>query len=244
MDVQTLIIFAAGLIAGFLNGFAGGASVLSFPALIAVGLNPVSAAMTNALGVSTANVGALIGQFKRVAEIIRSEGAFIAFSMFGAIAGGLALVLMPISSFEKIVPILIVVASVSLFIKVQQNLTPLKKRLDYFWLTAVGFYAGYFGPGQGVMTIAILARHINRSVAEINIRKNVVVSMTCIGPNLIYILSGKVNWSFAIALAAGSAIGGFYGAKLVGRFSRQKYQIAIASIGIISAIWFAKEYWF
>ena len=87
--------------------------------------------------------------------------------MIGAVIGGLALAFMPIEGFQKVVPILIAIASISLFIKVQQNLTPLKQRIEYFWLTAVGFYAGYFGPGQGVMTIAILARDAKRSVAEI-----------------------------------------------------------------------------
>jgi uncharacterized membrane protein YfcA len=232
--VEIIAIFIVGLSVGFLNGFAGGASVLSFPAMIAVGLNPVTAAMTNALGVWTANVGALFG---------KAESQLIGYSMIGAVIGGLALALMPIEGFQKIVPILIAIASISLFIKVQQNLTPLKQRIEYFWLTAVGFYAGYFGPGQGVMTIAILARDAKRSVADINVSKNVVVTMTCIGSNLIYIASGKVDWTYAIDLAISCAIGGFFGAKVVDKFSREAYRMGIFVIGMLCAVWFAKEYW-
>jgi uncharacterized membrane protein YfcA len=150
---------------------------------------------------------------------------------------------MPIEGFQRIVPVLIAIASLSLFIKVQENLTPLKQRIEYFWLTAVGFYAGYFGPGQGVMTIAILARDAKRSVADINVSKNVVVTMTCIGSNLIYIASGKVNWTYAIDLAISCAIGGFFGAKVVDKFSREAYRMGIFIIGMLCAIWFAKEYW-
>jgi uncharacterized membrane protein YfcA len=241
--VEIIAIFIVGLSVGFLNGFAGGASVLSFPAMIAVGLNPVTAAMTNALGVWTANVGALFGKFKEIKGIIKTESQLIGFSMIGAVIGGLALALMPIEGFQKLVPILIMIASLSLFIKVKENLTPLKQRIEYFWLTAIGFYAGYFGPGQGVMTIAVLARDAKRTVSDINVSKNVVVTMTCIGSNLIYIASGKVNWTFAAVLAVSCAIGGFYGAKVVDKFSRDAYRMGIFIIGLLCAVWFAYEYW-
>ena len=241
--VDILAIFMVGLTVGFLNGFAGGASVLSFPAMIAVGLNPVSAAMTNALGVWTANIGALFGKFSEVKGIIKAESQLIGYSMIGAIIGGLALALIPIEGFQKIVPVLIAIASMSLFIKVKENLTPLKQKIENFWLTAVGFYAGYFGPGQGVMTIAILARDAKRTVADINVSKNVVVTMTCLGSNLIYIASGKVDWTYALDLAISCAIGGFFGAKVVDKFSREAYRMGIFVIGMLCAVWFAKEYW-
>ncbi|MFM7860670.1 MAG: sulfite exporter TauE/SafE family protein [Candidatus Nanopelagicaceae bacterium] len=241
---EIVAIFVVGLSVGFLNGFAGGASILSFPALIAVGLNPVTAAMTNALGVSTANIGALFGKFKYVKDIVKAESVLIGYSMVGAVIGGLALALMPIEGFQKMVPILILIASLTLFIKVKENLTPLKQKIEYFWLTSIGFYAGYFGPGQGVMTIAVLARDAKRSVSDINISKNVVVTMTGLGSNFIYIVSGKVNWTFALVLAISCAIGGFFGAKVVDRFSREAYRMGIFVIGLLSAVWFATEYWF
>lgn len=241
--IKVTAIFLVGLSVGFLNGFAGGASVLSFPAMIAIGLNPVTAAMTNALGVWTANIGALVGKFKYIREIIKEESSLIGYSMIGAIIGGLALALMPISGFQKLVPILILIASLSLFIKVKDNLTPLRQRIEYFWLTAIGFYAGYFGPGQGVMTIAVLARDAKRTVSDINVSKNVVVTLTCLGSNLIYIVSGKVDWTYAGVLAVSCAIGGYYGAKVVDRFSREAYRMGIFVIGLLCAVWFAKEYW-
>ena len=241
--IQVAAIFVVGLSVGFLNGFAGGASVLSFPAMIAVGLNPITAAMTNALGVWTANIGALFGKFKLVKSIIKEESALIGYSMFGAVIGGLALAFMPISGFQKLVPVLILIASLSLFIKVREYVAPIKRRLEYFWLTAIGLYAGYFGPGQGVMTIAVLARDANRSVADINTSKNVVVTLTCIGSNLIYIASGKVDWTYALDLAISCAIGGYFGAKVVDKFSRDAYRMGIFVIGALCAVWFAREYW-
>jgi uncharacterized membrane protein YfcA len=241
--VEVLIIFVVGLTVGFLNGFAGGASVLSFPAMIAIGLNPVSAAMTNAIGVSTANIGALYGKFSRVKGIIKAESQLIGYSMIGAVIGGLALALMPIQGFEKIVPILIAIASLSLFINVKEQITPIKQKIEFFWLTAIGFYAGYFGPGQGVMTIAILARDTKRTVSDINVSKNVVVTMTCLGSNAIYIASGKIDWAIAVDLAISCAIGGYFGAKVVDKFSREAYRMGIFVIGMLCAIWFAKKYW-
>ena len=242
--VQIIAIFAVGLTVGFLNGAAGGASVISFPALIAVGLNPVSAAMTNALGVWTANIGALVGKFQHFKGVIKEERTLIIYSMMGAVIGGSALAIMPISGFQKVVPILILIASLSLFIKVSTDVTPIKQKLELAWLTAIGFYAGYFGPGQGVMTIAILARDAKRTVSDINISKNIVVTMTCLGSNLIYIFSGKVDWKFAAILFVSCAIGGFFGAKVVGKFTREAYRMGIFVVGLLSAVWFAKEYWF
>ena len=241
--IKIAAVFVVGISVGFLNGFAGGASVLSFPAMIAIGLNPVTAAMTNALGVWTANIGALVGKFKYVRSIIKTESSLIGYSMIGAIIGGLALALMPIAGFQKLVPILILIASLSLFIKVKENLTPLRQKFKYLWLLAIGFYAGYFGPGQGVMTIAVLARDAKRTVSDINVSKNVVVTMTCLGSNLIYIVSGKVNWTYAGILAISCAIGGYFGAKVVDRFSREAYRMGIFVIGLLCAVWFAKEYW-
>jgi uncharacterized protein len=241
--VEIIAIFLVGLLVGFLNGAAGGASVLSFPALIAVGLNPVTAAMTNALGVSTANLGALIGKFKSVVQIVKDEKILVIYSMFGAFIGAAALATMPISGFEKLVPVLIFIASISLYFRVSKNPTPIKAKLELIWLTAIGFYAGYFGPGQGVMTIAVLARDVKRTVTDINVRKNVVVTMTCSGSYLIYIFSGKVDWKYTIILAISSGIGGFFGAKVVGKFTREAYRMGIFIIGLLSAIWFANKYW-
>ena len=185
-------------------------------------------------------------QFTFISEvkgIIKAESQLIGYSMAGAVIGGLALALMPIAGFERIVPVLIAVASLSLFIKVKEQITPLKQKIEYLWLTAIGFYAGYFGPGQGVMTIAILARDAKRTVSDINVSKNVVVTMTCLGSNAIYIASGKVAWSYAVDLAISCAIGGYFGAKVVDKFSREAYRMGIFIIGLLCAVWFAKEYW-
>jgi uncharacterized membrane protein YfcA len=238
-----LWIFAVGALVGFINGFAGGASVLSFPALIAVGLNPVSAAMTNAIGVWAANLGAIAGRFGQAWQLIIKERKAIAFSTLGAIFGSLALALLPVNSFEKVVPILIFAASLTLLLKPKDVTHFAKLKFEELWLSLIGFYAGYFGPGQGIMTIAVFARDVSRSVRDINFNKNVLVAITCIGSNLVYIASGKVNWLDAFDLAFSSAIGGYLGAKLVSRFNRDYYRAGVFLIGIASAVWFASRYW-
>jgi uncharacterized membrane protein YfcA len=240
---RSLFVFCIGLVVGFINGFAGGAAILSFPAMIAIGLNPVAAAMTNALGVWVANIGALHGKFREAKLIILNEKRLISYSIFGALFGGLSLALIPLNSFQKLIPILIAVSSLSLIYKQGNKLKPISIKFENLLLSVVGFYAGYFGPGQGIMTIAILARNTKRSLIDINIRKNIIVSLTCVGPNIIYLASGKVNLYLALILSCGSVIGGYFGGKVIGRFDPQKYRLGIFVIGISTSIWFALKYW-
>lgn len=241
---ETLWVLLIGVTVGFLNGVAGGAAVLSLPVMVAVGLNPVSAVMTNAIGVWSANVGALKGKYSAAKTIIKDERYSIHYSIIGACLGGLTLAFAPLKSFENAIPLLIAFSSLSLVFIKNEDLHPINNKIEKWMLSAVGFYAGYFGPGQGIMTIAILARDTNRSVLDINTRKNIIVALTCIGPNLIYTASGKVDWTFAFILGIGSLLGGYLGGKVVGKLNPKKYRTGIFVIGMLISIWFANKYWF
>ena len=242
--LELLFIAITGLLVGVINGMAGGASVISFPVLLATGLSPVSAAITNALGVTPANFFALISIRHRVKELAREYAHLIWISIASAALGAIALLKMPPEIFEKIVPFLLLFATLSLLIKVKPHRGKHHKYLEYLGIGGSGFYCGYFGPGQGVMVIAVLARDSRRDPARLNSTKNLIVGCTSLVSNIIYIFSGLVHWPYVIALLVGSAVGGTLGGRWATRMSPLFFRGLVLITGFGASAWLFVKYLF
>jgi uncharacterized membrane protein YfcA len=242
--LEFLLIAIAGLFVGLINGMAGGGSVISFPVLLATGLSPVSASITNALGVTPANFFALISIRHRVKELAREYAHLIWISIATSILGALALINVPPEVFEKIVPFLLLFATASLLIKVKPHRGKHHKSLEYLGIGGSGFYCGYFGPGQGVMVIAVLARDARRDPALVNSTKNLIVALTSLVSNIIYIFSGLAHWPYVIALFMGSAVGGTLGGRWATRMSPLFYRGLVLITGFGASAWLFEKYLF
>jgi uncharacterized membrane protein YfcA len=242
--LEFLLIAAVGLLVGVINGMAGGASVISFPVLLATGISPVSAAMTNAIGVTPANFFALIAIRHRIKEMAREYAQLIWISIAASILGAVALINVPPEIFEKIVPFLLLFATLSLLIKVKPRVDPHLQVKEKIGIAASGFYCGYFGPGQGVLVIAVLARDVHRKSADLNSAKNLIVGFTSIVSNVIYIFSGLVHWPFVIALLAGSTVGGTLGGQWATRMSPNFYKALVLITGLGASVWLFVKYLF
>jgi uncharacterized membrane protein YfcA len=242
--LEFLLIAIAGLFVGLINGMAGGGSVISFPVLLATGLSPVSASITNALGVTPANFFALISIRHKVKELAREYAHLIWISIATSILGALALVNVPPEVFEKIVPFLLLFATASLLIKVKPHRGKHHKNLEYLGIGGSGFYCGYFGPGQGVMVIAVLARDARRDPALLNSAKNLIVALTSLVSNIIYIFSGLAHWPYVIALFMGSAVGGTLGGRWATRMSPLFYRGLVLITGFGASAWLFEKYLF
>ena len=242
--LEFLLIAIAGLFVGLINGMAGGGSVISFPVLLATGLSPVSASITNALGVTPANFFALISIRHRVKELAREYAYLIWISIATSILGAFALINVPPEVFEKIVPFLLLFATASLLIKVKPHRGKHHKNLEYLGIGGSGFYCGYFGPGQGVMVIAVLARDGRRDPVLLNSTKNLIVALTSIVSNIIYIFSGLAHWPYVIALFLGSAVGGTLGGRWATRMSPLFYRGLVLITGFGASAWLFEKYLF
>ena len=240
--LEFLLIAAVGLLVGVINGMAGGASVISFPVLLATGISPVSAAMTNAIGVTPANFFALISIRHRVKELAHEYAQLIWISIAASIVGAVALIIVPPEVFEKIVPFLLLFATLSLLVKVKPRVDPNLQAKENIGIAASGFYCGYFGPGQGVMVIAVLARDARRKSADLNSAKNLIVGCTSTVSNIIYIFSGLVHWPFVIALLAGSTVGGTMGGRWATRMSPDFYRGLVLITGLAASAWLFVKY--
>lgn len=242
--LEFIAITAVGLLAGVINGMAGGASVISFPVILAAGLSPVSAAMTNAVGITPANFFALVSIRHRIKEMAREYAKLIWISIAASILGAIALINVPAEVFEKIVPFLLLFATLSLLVKVTPREDQNYQIKENVGIAASGFYCGYFGPGQGVMVIAVLARGAHRKSVDLNSAKNLIVGCTSIVSNLIYIFSGLVHWPYVFALLAGSTVGGTFGGRWASRMSPTFYKSLVVSIGLGASAWLFVKYLF
>jgi uncharacterized membrane protein YfcA len=242
--LEFLLIAIAGLFVGLINGMAGGGSVISFPVLLATGLSPVSASITNALGVTPANFFALISIRHKVKELAREYAHLIWISIATSILGAWALINVPPEVFEKIVPFLLLFATASLLIKVKPHRGKHHKSLEYLGIGGSGFYCGYFGPGQGVMVIAVLARDSRRDPARLNSTKNLIVGCTSLVSNIIYIFSGLAHWPYVIALLLGSAVGGTLGGRWATRMSPLFFKGLVLITGFGASAWLFVKYLF
>ncbi len=241
--LEYILIFAVGILVGAINGMAGGASVISYPVLLATGMSPVNAAISNALGVTPANFFALISVRHQIRAYFQEYKKLIIISIIGSSVGAVALLTVPPGVFEKMVPFLLLFASLSFLIKAKPVRSARQALLEKIGIAASGLYCGYFGPGQGVMVIAVLARDIRRDPKTLNTAKNLIVGLTSLISNIIYIFSGRADWPIVIALVIGASIGGTVGGRWAARMPTALYRGLILSVGFGASAWLFTKYY-
>ena len=241
--LEYLFIGLVGVVVGGINGMAGGASVISYPVLLATGMSPVSAAISNALGVTPANFFALISVRHQMRDYFRQYRKLIAISILGSTTGAFMLLSVPPGVFEKMVPFLLLGASLTFLIKPKANRGARHDAMEKLGIGASGLYCGYFGPGQGVMVIAVLARDIRRDPKTLNTAKNLIVGWTSLVSNIIYIFSGRAVWPAVLALVIGGSIGGTVGGRYASKLSPVVYRALILTVGFGASAWLFKKYY-
>ena len=241
--LEYTIIFFVGILVGGINGMAGGASVISYPVLLATGMSPVNAAISNALGVTPANFFALIAVRNQMRSYFNEYKNLIFISIIGSTVGAILLLNVPPGVFEKMVPFLLLFASLSFLIKAKPVRGQRHGVIEKIGIAASGLYCGYFGPGQGVMVIAVLARDIRRESKTLNTAKNLIVGWTSLISNIIYIFSGRAVWPVVIALMVGSSIGGTIGGRWAAQMPKAVYRGLILTVGFGASIWLFTKYY-
>ncbi len=233
--MEFIIVLAVGFLVGTINGLAGGASAISFPVLLAFGLNPITAAITNSLGVSTANLFALISERRVLKQYAREYKNLIIWASVGAVIGATILLGFPEKVFAEIVPFLLLFATISMLIPLRPSDERRSPRKESAMIFGSGIYGGYFGPGQGTMVIATLIR--KRDVRTVNIAKNLIIGTTSIFTTSIYLFSGHVHWLYFWALFIGSNIGGFFAGKIAGHVSVRFLKSLVVAVGLSASVW-------
>ena len=244
--VEVPVLIAAGTVAGVFSTVVGLASVVSYPALLAIGLPPLSANMTNTVALLFTGLGAAAGSRPELtgqAARIRRLGLITA---LGGGAGAALLLITSSQTFVRVAPVLIGAASLVLLLPLRRGGEP--GRADgpgprserNPWLLAgvfgVAIYVGYFGAAGGIVMLALLTAMVAQPLARTNAVKNILGAVANTVAAVAFAVLGHVDWAAVVPLAAGFIIGGWTGPALVRRLPAQMLRILVAVCGLAVAV--------
>jgi uncharacterized membrane protein YfcA len=236
---QIAIIALAGVVAGIINGTVGGGSLLTYPLLVAIGVPPVYAAATNTTGLASGNLAALIPHRNSETVSFAPWRRHAVATACGAVIGGSLLIALPHRVFEFMVPILLVIASATMVLKPKIHSDSVAKPAQTLAaLVGSGVYSGYFGPGQGVIAMAVLMRDGRLTMHQIIVIKNFVISASNVVVAFLFIFTGHVLWAAAVTLLVSASLGGWLGARVARFINPTALRWAVALVGLVSAGWF------
>lgn len=235
-----LLVFA-GVFAGLAGSIAGLASLISYPALLAAGLAPVTANVTNTVALVFSSVGSAAGSRVELRGQWAAVRRLAPVAVLGGLTGGALLLAGPPGAFERIVPVLIGFASLAILVT--------RRPREHSGLAArphspkvlggvflIGIYGGYFGAAAGVLLLALFLAVMPDSLARCNALKNVVLGMANLVAAVLFALLGSVDWLAAAPLAAGLLVGGRIGPIVVRHSPARALRVLIALAGIGLAI--------
>jgi uncharacterized protein len=239
---RAVILVLAGIGGGLCGSIAGLASLVSYPVLLAIGLPPVTANVTNTVSLVFSSTGSilgsrpeLVGQGPRVRQLAVA-------GMVGGGVGALLLLVTPADSFERVVPVLIALASVAILARrrLVDEAAPHAQHPAGPGVVAgvgvVGIYGGYFGAGAGVMLLALLLMATGEPLPRCNALKNVVLGLANAVAAIGFAIFGHVRWGVVLPLGAGFLIGGRVGPIIVRRSPAGALRVIIAIGGLGLAI--------
>jgi hypothetical protein len=249
------LLVAAGVAAGLAGSVAGLASLISYPALLAAGIPPVTANMTNTVSMSLLAVGSVSASRPELTGQRRRLLRHVPAAVLGGTVGGALLLLTPSEAFERIVPALIAAASAAMLVApppavlategtLEQRRRPHR---DPSWLplgtAAVAVYGGYFGAAAGVLMLAMYLLTTGEGLPRGNALRNVVLGAANAVAALAFVVVGSVAWTAALPLALGLFVGGRLGPGIVRRVPQILLRRAVALAGLALAVHLGVQAW-
>jgi len=243
-----LAVLGAGLGAGILTTTVGVASLLSFPVLLAVGLPPVVANVSNTVGLVPAGVSGSFGYREELREHPRITWTVVATCALGAIGGAVLLLAMPSTVFEAVVPWLILFTCLLVGVQPRiarwlrsrggQDVGPRTRMgpVTTFFALLTGVYGGYFGAGAGVMMVAVLGLGLDIDLRVVNAQKTIAIFAGNVVAGLIFVTVADVDWLATGLLAAGSVVGGYVGARVGRRLPPTLFRVLVVVAGVTAAV--------
>jgi uncharacterized membrane protein YfcA len=242
---EILAIALAGLAAGTVNTVVGSGTLITFPVLLAFGYSPVTANVSNTIGLVPGSVSGAIGYRRELAGQRRRALRLGACSVLGAIAGAVLLLVLPASAFKTIVPAFIAIALVLVVLqpRIARALAERESRVAHehgiltpLAIFATGIYGGYFGAAQGILLLGILGVALPDGLQRTNALKNVLAGLANGVAGLVFAVAADVAWAPAALIAAGSVVGGQVGATYGRRLSPDALRGLIVVVGIAAIV--------
>jgi uncharacterized membrane protein YfcA len=239
--LEALAVLAAGFAAGGINAIVGSGSLITFPVLLAIGFSPVTANVSNSVGLVFGNISAAWG-YRRELEGQRARCLLGgAGTMLGAIGGGVLLLTLPEGVFETVVPVLILLACALMILRPAPSLSHgslSRHRQGVLFAVgaAVGVYGGYFGAAQGVILLAALRFLIPDRLQRLNGLKNVMVGIANGVAAILFVLVAHVAWDAAALVAVGSISGAHLGARHGRQIPEERLRWTVVTVGVAVAV--------
>ena len=244
MPILNYILAAlAAMAAGIINALAGGGTLITFPTLLAIGLAPITANLTNSVALCPGFLGGTLAQKGDLKDQKRRLLIVIPAAVLGGLAGAFLLLKTEEKFFSNLVPFMILLASALLAVQAplrnwlarRQAHTSSKSTPEPWIFLAVflcAIYGGYFGAGMSVIVLALLALLLNDSLTRLNAIKQTIAFSANFTAALLFIVSGKVVWSVAVVMMAGALLGGSLGGRLASRVKSDVLRWIVVSIGL------------
>jgi len=245
---EVVAILLAGLAAGTINTVVGSGTLITFPTLLAFGVPPVTANVSNNVGLVPGTLSGAIGYRRELrgqrSRLVRLASA----SVIGGTVGAVLLLRLPSAAFDAIVPVLIAlgVLLVVLGPKISRRVAARAEARGglpehgaaWVWpaVAGAGVYGGYFGAAQGVLLMAILGIGVEDDLQRHNATKNVLSLIVNGVAAVVFIAVADVDWAIAGLIAAGSVVGGQVGARVGRRLPPAVLRGVIVVVGLTALV--------
>ena len=236
----------AAVAAGLINALAGGGSLITFPTLMAVGIPPVMANVTNTVALCPGHLGATLAQKKDLHGQQKRIRLLLPSAVIGGIIGGILLLNSSDQVFDRLIPFLILLAAALLAFQdtlrswLQRRQGDKNGNIPEIWavlpIAIASIYGGYFGAGLGVIELAILGLFLKDNLTRLNALKQLLSLVVNVAAAVFFLFSNHVYWSASIVVAIGSLIGGLLGGKLARIISPSYLRKTVVILSIITAI--------
>ncbi len=245
--LEAIAILGAGIVAGTMNAIVGAGSLITFPTLLLFGYPPLIANVSNTVGLVPGALSGAIGYRRELVGQRKRAVPLVIASLLGGLTGGVVLLVLPASAFERIVPVLILFACVLVALQPRLSRAIIARRtvagrghgeggpVLFAGVYLTGIYGGYFGAAQGVILIALLAILVADELQRLNGLKIVLASVVNGVAAILFVLVTPIAWPPAVLIALGSIIGGQLGAHVGRRLSPFALRTVIIVVGTVVA---------
>jgi uncharacterized membrane protein YfcA len=246
------LLFAAGIAGGVINALAGGATLITFPVMLAAGLPPIVANASNAVAISPGHLLAAVADREKLPPFDTMLGLSLAVAFVGGGAGALLLLALPERYFVLPVPGLIAGATLLFFFAPQVQSWAEKRRAGAppspGWGLAIlggaSIYGGFFGAGLGVILTAVIAIAEPNDIRKVKVLKNLLATSVSLAAVMIFIVQDAVRWPETLTMLLGALIGGYAGGHLVRVLPALIVRRGVVIAGTVMTVIYAARYWF
>ncbi|MFG3493371.1 sulfite exporter TauE/SafE family protein [Streptomyces sp. NPDC047928] len=246
---EMLAVLTAGIAAGTINAIVGSGTLITFPVLLAAGLPPVTATVSNALGLVPGAISGAIGYRAELTGQRRRVLRLGVAAAVGGLTGAILLTLLPSTAFETIVPVLVTLALVLVVLQPRISRAVQRRRdregttpagdggpLLFTGLLLASVYGGYFTAAQGVIYLSLMGMLLHDSLQRLNAVKNVLAAIVNSIAALFFVFAAHFDWTAVALIAVGSTLGGQLGARVGRRLPPKVLRAVIVVVGTVAVV--------